>query len=101
MHCLCRDGPVVAVVILRVLLPMCFLFEFVSYDVFVSDLNGGERLVVGYVLSGFRTVEYGRVQYLLTLSACCLASVLYGREVGAQWLILVVCSSEGGRRLVK
>ena len=62
----------------RVIVPLMFLAEGVSYHSFLLDLTGGELLTLAYLLSAIRSAEILNIIFVLTLSIQILISIFFG-----------------------
>ena len=63
----------------RVVVPLMFLAEGVSYHSFLLDMTGGELLTLAYVLSVVNSAEISNIVFLMTLSVQILISVFFGK----------------------
>ncbi len=68
----------------------------VSQHLVLVELNGGERLVMAFMLSAFKTQDYYRPLFLITLPVHILASLLFGTCIfvhvwllDALWFVLI------------
>ena len=91
MQVFCTQGSPLLVGIFRIALPLMFLTEGIGHHCLLLELNGSERLAMAFALSSFKTQEYVRPLYLLTLSLTVLAAVsTIGASALVQWAIFLV-----------
>jgi len=90
----CTSGPPRMVQMSRIIVPLMFLAEGVSYHSFLLDLTGGELLTIAYVLAAVRSVRINNVIFILTLSFQVLLSVFVGDTFFGHWFqfVLGICS---------
>eukprot|EP00475_Leptophrys_vorax_P023230 TRINITY_DN3173_c0_g1_i1.p1 TRINITY_DN3173_c0_g1~~TRINITY_DN3173_c0_g1_i1.p1 ORF type:complete len:892 (-),score=216.16 TRINITY_DN3173_c0_g1_i1:67-2742(-) len=105
IHSFCQDGPPAFVTVFRILLPLVFVISGVRYDCILLDLNTSERIVIAFVISGFRSREYVRSVFLQCLAVEILLAVSYGSNMFVQWVLLmlslcVVHEDNCGQKLV-
>ena len=93
----------------RVIVPLMFLAEGVSYHSFLLDLTGGELLTLAYLLSAIRCAEILNIIFVLTLSIQILISIFFGEwwshfvqlEIGLLSLQLIQTSMSVRRKEYK
>jgi hypothetical protein len=72
---------------LRLLFPTYFIADgFLSHNL-LWDLNGGERLLVAFLLCAYRTRSYPQPPFLLFLTPNVLLSFLYGSHALMHWIL--------------
>jgi hypothetical protein len=75
----------------RVVVPIMFLIEGVSYHSFLLDLTGGELLVLAYVLGAIRSSDVCTLSFLLTLPIQILLSIFFGHSFVGHWIQFEIC----------
>lgn len=85
-----EGGPTLNV---RLLLPLLFVFEAVCNPRFIVLWNGGERLVLAFVLLSMKANHFFHWSCFAWLGVLIVASVVVGSHLLVQWAILVMALS--------
>ncbi|KAI9912613.1 hypothetical protein PsorP6_006393 [Peronosclerospora sorghi] len=86
----CTNGSTAMVTSFRVILPLVFLIEGISYHSFLLDLNGAELLLTSFIISALKTSNLRSPIFFLSLATQCLLAVFLGAELLVQWLQLAL-----------
>ena len=70
-------------------LPLMFLLEGISYHSFLLDINGGNLLVIAFVLSAVKTRNCTSPMFLLALAFQVFAGVFAGDNYVVQYIQLI------------
>mmetsp|Transcript_125096 Transcript_125096/g.186872 ORF Transcript_125096/g.186872 Transcript_125096/m.186872 type:complete len:388 (-) Transcript_125096:49-1212(-) len=78
---------------IRLLLPLLFVFEGVCNPKFIVLWNGGERLVLAFVLLSMKSNNFLDWSCFVSLALLIITSVSLGANILVQWAILVMALS--------
>nr|CCA15972.1 ribonucleosidediphosphate reductase small chain put [Albugo laibachii Nc14] len=86
----CSSGPTAMVATFRILLPLLFVIEGISWHSFLLDLNGSERLLTAFILSAMRTCSPCTSAFLLSFSVQSLTATLMDAAWPVQWTQMII-----------